>query len=488
MSSPTKCSYTDSITASGNILRQEDVSDLIFAKLSLADLIKLAVAQPTLLPKIKALEERWMCGCIELCAGTLGWLDSEEILLKCDGSWMEAWQALEEARTEWLNVSVPGMNEGLLLPETLPWGDEEWSRLHDLPHEAEMQDAYARAALYYPSLLDGCGDPQCDTFPIGVAFYRRTAQAASEGPLGSAETYRENIIKLRRAFYPDCCDDDDCDQYVQAPISTSSLLANLPSPIQTVEDNWDPEVYPLRDLPTRYIERAIFDAAARSAPFVALCVGEAPALSPGVALTVLHKTCKRIGKGIDDEILLPEMAVVEKGVYDEDPGVGHDDEWSEITTLGIDMVEHALKAQLAEVIEDYELEESDLKALSHASAAETPLGLCWGDMPVPQHKRRGNAEQGFVSAAVAALEAHRSELEGLIGAQLRAVLSAEERGALERAEGAATVHPVMLTDSDCLREFWSDAPRFSNDHEGVQAFAFVSKTWALVVASKSASC
>ena len=51
-----------------------------------------------------------------------------------------------------------------------------------------------------------------------------------------------------------------------------------------------------------------------------------------------------------------------------------------------------------------------------------------------------------------------------------------------------SVHPVMLTDSDLLSSYWSGAPNFDNDHEGVQAFAFVSEAWVLVVASKSSSC
>jgi len=101
------------------------------------------------------------------------------------------------------------------------------------------------------------------------------------------------------------------------------------------------------------------------------------------------------------------------------------------------------------------------------------------------------------------LKAHRSELEALIGAQLRAVLSDEERSALEHAEaakgadaaksekgqeGLATVYPVMLTTSDVLSWCWSPAPNLGNDHEGVQAMAFVSETWALVVASKGPRC
>jgi len=313
------------------ILNHEDVSGLVFDKLSLADLLKLADAKPALLPKIKALEARWMRGCIELCGGTLDWLDNaEKILEQCDNSWMEAWQTLEAARTEWLNVSVPSFNGGLCLPETLPWGDEKWSRLQDPP----LQDAYARAALYFPSLQSGCVDYQCDAFPVGVAFYRRTAQAASDGPLGSAEAREENIVKLRRAFYPNCCEDfAPPEAHVLEPISVAALLANLPSPMKAVKDNWDPDGDVVRGLPSRYIERAIWDAAARSATFVALCVGEERTLSPGVALEVLQQTKLRIVNACDDEIFLEEMAMGEKGVYDDDPSVGHDDEWEEITTL-----------------------------------------------------------------------------------------------------------------------------------------------------------
>ena len=47
----------------------------------------------------------------------------------------------------------------------------------------------------------------------------------------------------------------------------------------------------------------------------------------------------------------------------------------------------------------------------------------------------------------------------------------------------------MLTSSDATSErCWSGAKNGTNDHEGVQAIACVSETWALVVANKSSSC
>ena len=63
------------------------------------------------------------------------------------------------------------LNEGRTLPDTLSWGDETWTRVNDLPQEEALNDAFAHAMLYYPSVVEGCGDPQCDTYPIGIGFW-----------------------------------------------------------------------------------------------------------------------------------------------------------------------------------------------------------------------------------------------------------------------------------------------------------------------------
>lgn len=46
----------------------------------------------------------------------------------------------------------------------------------------------------------------------------------------------------------------------------------------------------------------------------------------------------------------------------------------------------------------------------------------------------------------------------------------------------------MLTNSDCLVDYWAPAQGGDNNHEGVQTLGFVSEAWALVVCGKSASC
>ena len=53
---------------------------------------------------------------------------------------------------KFLTITVPKLNDGLHLPDTLPWGSEQWTRLHDLPKEAEMRDVFARCALFHTDL------------------------------------------------------------------------------------------------------------------------------------------------------------------------------------------------------------------------------------------------------------------------------------------------------------------------------------------------
>ena len=127
-----------------------DVGGIVYDKLSLLELAALADAQPTQRAKIEALEERWLRGCFELCGGSLAWLNVDRRfqmynLAPLDASWerlkagcaaagwMGAWRALEALRTEHLGSTPQKFNGGLHLPETLPWGDEKWERLYDLP-------------------------------------------------------------------------------------------------------------------------------------------------------------------------------------------------------------------------------------------------------------------------------------------------------------------------------------------------------------------
>ena len=125
------------------------------------------------------------------------------------------------------------------------------------------------------------------------------------------------------------------------PMSVSALLADLPSPVwvRKVRECVDEFGY-------RRVDRAIFDAAARCARFVALCVGEAPALTPAQALEVLCGTCHVIVKekleyAKDCEWTIGVSQTVKYEDDEEEEGILED--------LGIDMVESALKAKLVRV-------------------------------------------------------------------------------------------------------------------------------------------
>lgn len=524
------------------LLAGSNCGGLVLDVLPLADLASLAATHPLLFAKIAALEERWMYGCVELCGANVNWLDDGD--LDDTSGWMETWHTLAALRTEYLTRMVPDLNAGLRLPETLPWGGEEWTRLTHLPWEAEMRDAFARCALNHPSITQGLLDPQCDTYPVGVAFYRRTPQTA-EGPLGPVEAYSDAIAGLRTAIRPNSCNDAICPEaMVLGPISVAALLANLPSPVKVGERDL------FRDFGSPRVARAIWDAAMSCEPFVALCVGEEPqeiqvpsgsqpihygfmcdksgmdpivgprfhltgqnydlceeeyreldaveqavyeridvpvepvrfrALTPAQAIDVLHRTCQvivkdKLGDTASDNDW--EVPVADVGAYyDEDePDFDAGDEDSTISTLGIDQVERELKRQLAAVADEHGLTHAGLLA---AAAADKPLGLRWDQRLLDQLDEAG--EPRVDHAARAELEASKEELAGLIRSQLMAVHGGG-------AHADATVHPVMLTDSDCLRDYWSDAPRFDNDHEGLQAFAFISEDWALVLAATCASC
>ena len=62
---------------SAAVLGQADVGGLVFAQLSLTELVALADAQPSLLPNIAALEDRWLHGCLDATHGFAnGWLEN----------------------------------------------------------------------------------------------------------------------------------------------------------------------------------------------------------------------------------------------------------------------------------------------------------------------------------------------------------------------------------------------------------------------------
>ena len=453
-------------------LGHDDLGGLVLEHLSLAELASVADAQPSLLPKITALEERWLRGCVDVCGGTLDWLktwqhsiDKDGALLAagCANDWMTAWRTLHGLRTAFLSATLPKCNGNLCLPTTLPWGSEKWTRMNNLPQEEEMRDALARCALYHASIVEGCGDPQMDTYPVGIAFYQRTGASDvfkkdEDGDMNE-DAIEAAIVQVREAFYPECDEDfvNDVHECVMEPISINALLANLPSPVH-VPDNRRP----ISGMGCRLLERAIFEAAAGCSRFVKLCVGKAPALTPAQALEVLRGTCDVIIKegcdGMDDSQW--DVPMGETGKYDED------EEY--IETLGINLVERALKAQLAAVpVANHH------KGLSAATTADAALGLQWtADM---------TGVQNVQHAITRPLASHKAELAKLIEVQLRAVAG---DGALD----APTVRPVMLTSSDVMTRYWSDAKNGDNDHEGVPAMAFVGETWVLMVVAKCASC
>ena len=93
-------------TTSATILGHADVSEIVFEQLSLAELLALAEAQPALLPNIKALEERWLQGCLDATHGFAnGWLknvqDKGERIFAARG-WMDAFSMLMACRDEFL--------------------------------------------------------------------------------------------------------------------------------------------------------------------------------------------------------------------------------------------------------------------------------------------------------------------------------------------------------------------------------------------------
>ena len=297
---------------------------------------------------------------------------------------MGAWRALEALRTEYLGSTPQKFNGGLHLPETLPWGDEKWERLHDLPQEAALRDALARCALYHPAIVDGLPDGQNDEYPVGVAFYRRAALsdliAVNEDGSMDEKAVERAIVQVRGAFYPACGEHyvNNAADCVLEPMSVSALLADLPSPV------WVREARECVDeFGFRRVERAIFDAAARCAPFVALCVGEAPALTPAQALEVLCGTCHVIvkeklayAKDCEWEIGVSQTTKYDDDDEEDDEEYEDDDEERIVLELGIDMIESALKAKLAEVAAKHAIGHAGLAA---AAATDAALGLQWDE-------------------------------------------------------------------------------------------------------------
>ena len=154
---------------------------------------------------------------------------------------------------------------------------------------------------------------------VGLAHGNARADA---GALGPAESYGESVFGLRDAFYQKCYGEGyQPDDMVLPPISVSSLLADLPSPMKEAPTRVD--AVP-RGLPQRRLERAIFEAVANCAAFVALCVGDAPALTPARALEVLRGTSKRIVddrlEGFDDADAFGALSVGDTDVGDTDGG------------------------------------------------------------------------------------------------------------------------------------------------------------------------
>ena len=469
-----------SVTAD-NILGHEDVGGLVFNNLSLTELVALADANPTARPKIMALEERWLRGCVDLSGGTLEWLDIDKLYASCAGGWMAAYKTIGSLRTEFITKTMSEESECKELPETLPWGDETWTRMHDLPQEAKLRDAFARAVLYHPDAVDGFGDPQCDKYPVGVAFYKRTASAEGAPSLGLTDGSRENLYALADCFYKNENVYDDKEMMMD-PVSVASLLANLPSPMDEVPNQaWKVA----KGLPERRLEMVIFDAMSRCASFVALCVGDAPALTPAQAFEVMRGTSRRIvkerlgwtdGNGVE---VFDDFTVGDKGVYDDDEECTGDDDEDILYVLGLDQIEKEMKAELVAVKEKYGLTHAGLVS---AATGDAPIGLSWHEAYKSERATRYTTSRTgvMVEEAVAQYAAHKAELAELIGAQLKAV---HGDGDVDKP----CVYPIMLTDSDSHQHYWSGAKQLDNDHEGVQALAFVSEKWALIVAGKSQS-
>lgn len=454
-----------------------DAGSIVLDGLSLPELSALAQAQPRLMPSISALEQRWLDGCFKLCGGTLAWLPSDPYT-RFSGGWMTVWHTIRSLRADFI-TNMHTLNEGRTLPDTLSWGDETWTRVNDLPQEEALNDAFAHAMLYYPSVVEGCGDPQCDTYPIGIGFYRRPAAdtAPPEGAIGhlgsvtladaegedNYEALEDAILKLRRAIDPEGFDDvaNDVRKAVMEPVSLSSLLEETPSCMGNS---------PPTSSAGRRLEQAIAAAIATCAPFVALCVGEAAPLTAAHAMEVLEGTRRQI---VEEELEWArdsewKVPIADASVYDDD-----DDEL--LITLGVDRIEAALKAQVAAVAAKHGASDPDGKLAGFAAA---PCGVAW-DTELADCITAG-PENALAKATEATYQSIRAALAAPMKAQARAVHG-------DAPLDDATVYPIMLTNSDDLGSYWAPATPGDNDHEGVQTLGFVSEKWVLVVSGKSAS-
>lgn len=405
-----------------------DVGTVVLDTLSLSELSALAKVQPRLMPTVSALEERWLRGCFELCSGTLEWMPSDPdgthfSESNAAGGWMAAWHTIHSLRTEFITRTL---NSGKALPDTLTWGEETWTRL---PHEEALSEAFADAMLYHPSAIEGCGDDQCDTYPVGVGFYRRPPAdtAPPEGAIGHLGSVtvgvdgvhanlRRAITGIRRAIDPGGCDDqvfnDEPVRAVMEPVSLVSLLETAPSCMGKKPPRG-------RQSPRgRRLEQAIAGAIATCAPFVALCVGEAAPLTAAHALEVLEGTRRHIVEGDlewarDNEWDVP---IAHESIYDEDDDDEYEDHEACLTTFGLDRVEAALKAQVAAVAAKHGVADTHGRLAAFAAA---PCGLAW-DAELANCVA-ASPETALAEATKARLQELRAALAAPMAAQARAL-------------------------------------------------------------------
>ena len=442
------------------------------AGLSLEALEALSDSDENLRGDIEALEERWMNGCAEACSCTLQWLktwnhavDKDFVRLGAANSWMGTWKLLKSLRKEYISSSVPKLNDGMRIPDTLYWGREEWIRKSDLLHESELQNILELAALYYPHFVAGCGDDQCDIYPVGVGFYGRPAQAEG-APLGPKESYAANIEKLYKGIGGRSNDafEDQASALTKAePITLSSLLDAVPIPARSIPERSENRVIAHIGHPARRLDQAIWRSCMKCPALVALCIGGTPVFTPLQTLQILEGASRRIADDFEwagDEDW--ELPMGEPG--DED-------------TLGINLVEEALKAELLSARGAFGLASNE--TLAKISAPDYPLHLAWADDAL---SGEGTSSTRLLDASRKTLYEHNEGLKKLIGEQLAACGENQGEG------GESLLYPIMISNSDMLKTVWHGAGQFDNDHEGLNALAFVSKTFAMVVAFKYSSC
>ena len=426
---------------------------------------------------------------LEIFSGNYEWLsccsyDIDEFDAETPESWMDMEHRIlairdefiagEWAEKEWMfgpcMARVDRNNEVSdevhLRCATLPWGDEEWTRVDDywgrpFADERKLRDAFAGCAFMFRDLLEGLEDGQTDNAPLAVSLYRRPAGARS---LPSAlaqdpDAFEDNLIQLAAALYQEGAEgwrvplsqglsEEGADFLgTAASMTVAELIESGPLRYAFRNDDWERnwEMFEYRGL-----ELAISEAICGCEQFVALCVpGEAGAgdpsrLAPCQAMRVINAAV---------------VAVRDDGNFDPGSFEGYLDDaepWkAEILEF---LNDGAFKACVAQ---ELGLDEAAVDAL-------LPLPLQWTESATPR-------------VAMERAQRHVAEMEQVLKKQI-AALAAEQGD----ADLSGKVVPLALSDSDLQPRALS--LKFDNDHQPALSYMWVADGWALLVCHKSSSC